>query len=69
MTNMSAAFDLLKRDILMDKLISRGEISEGLALLIQDFLDGRKMIVNMGNEYSNEHQQTIGCVQGSTLGP
>jgi len=67
--DMSAAFDLLRRDILLHELRTRGNLSEGLLFLISDFLDGRKMKTEVDGKLSGEHELKVGCVQGSTLGP
>jgi len=58
--DMSAAFDLLRKDILMDEIEKRGNITEGLAFLIRDFLDERKMITEVDGKRSQEKELQVG---------
>jgi len=58
--NTSAAFDLLHKDILRDEIEDRGNISEGLAFLIRDFLDERKIVTEVDGKRSQERELEVG---------
>jgi len=65
--DLSAAFDLLRIDVLEEEL--RGKISSGLSHIIRDFLTDRCAIVEINGVRSQKRLIPLGCVQGSTLGP
>jgi len=67
--DLSAAFDLLRADVLIQDLRHRKMISEGLSFLILDFLWKRKFLVDIDGDCTGPVDLDIGCVQGSTLGP
>jgi len=48
--DLSAAFDLLRPDLLFDKLV--GKIPGGLLRFMMDFLSDRRFYVNIGNATS-----------------
>ena len=64
--DMSAAFDLLRADVL-EKCTA--DLPEGLQWCIQDFLSERRFQVALEEFKSREHTLEVGCVQGSVLGP
>jgi len=65
--DMSAAFDLLSRNVLLHELRSRGSL-ECLTFLISDLLDGRKMKTEVADgKLSKEYDLKVGYVQGLTL--
>ena len=66
--DMSAAFDLLDKDILIPKLGAHG-FPERIIAIYKDFLSDRKAVVQVGEELSNAFDQKVGCVQGSPSGP
>jgi len=66
--DLSAAFDLLRPNILMNTLTKMG-VSGGLAYVIKDFLSSRKIYVDINGQISQSIDMTVGCVQGSILGP
>lgn len=65
--DLSAAFDLLRPDILQATLSN--VISPGLLNTIMDFLSERKFCVEVNGKRSNAKSLKVGCVQGSILGP
>jgi len=65
--DLSAAFDLLRRDK-FDHLIGP-QMSDGLRFAVLDFPSSRLMRVKVGEGKSTPRQLEVGCVQGSTLGP
>jgi hypothetical protein len=62
--DMSAAFDLLRPG-----LFHGLDIEEGLMNILLDFMTGRTFRVKVGNALSEENGFSVGCVQGSILGP
>ncbi len=66
--DLSAAFDLLRADTLLD-LFRERDISDGLVFTIVDFLQNRSFLVEVEGKRSEPVDLNIGCVQGSTLGP
>jgi len=67
--DLSAAFDLLRVDTLLEMISSRTTISSGLKHILIDFLTERKMLVEVENIRTDAIDLPIGCVQGSILGP
>jgi len=67
--DLSAAFDLLRVDTLLETISSRTTISGGLKHILIDFLTERKMMVEVDNIRTDAIDLPIGCVQGSILGP
>jgi hypothetical protein len=65
--DLSAAFDLLRMDV-FDRVMS-DRLSPGLRHCILQFLDKRKIQVEVSGTRSQEACLELGCVQGSSLGP
>jgi len=65
--DMSAAFDLLRRDTFYENL--KDELEPGLMWTLLDFLNKRKFMVKLNNSESSLRNLDRGCVQGSVLGP
>jgi len=65
--DLSAAFDMLRKDTLASDL--SGQIPSYLINLISDVLSGRKFFVNVNKSNSRIHTLERGCPQGSVLGP
>jgi hypothetical protein len=65
--DLSAAFDLLRKDTL-DAILS-DILSPGLRKVIYDFLSERKCVISANEKTSREFDISLGCVQGSVLGP
>ena len=66
--DMSAAFDLLDKSILIPKLRAHG-FPERIIAIYKDFLSGRRAVVQVGESVSEPFDQEVGCVQGSPSGP
>ena len=66
--DMSAAFDLLDKSILIPKLRAHG-FPERVIAIYNDFLSDRKAVVQVGESISEPFDQEVGCVQGSPSGP
>jgi len=64
--DLSAAFDLLRPEI-MEKNLQNLPIA--LSRPIIDFLTDREYVVDVNGKRSNVKKITVGCVQGSVLGP
>ncbi len=67
-TDMSAAFDLLDKDILLPRLQKLG-IPSSLCSIYKEFLSNRRAFVQCGESRSEEFDIPVGCVQGSPSGP
>jgi hypothetical protein len=67
-TDMSAAFDLLDKDILLPRMAKLG-IPPNLIRIYEDFLSDRKAYVQCDQSSSEEFAIPVGCVQGSPSGP
>ena len=67
-TDMSAAFDLLDKEILLPRMKKLG-VPENLIQIYDDFLSERKAYIQCGQSTSAEFQIPVGCVQGSPSGP
>jgi len=63
--DMTAAFDLLRPNIFDENSPFDNPITNQL----MDFMSNRQMKVQYGNKMSKTHDITVGCVQGSVLGP
>lgn len=66
--DLSSAFDLLRFQILINRLIEL-KVSSKLVNVIENFLADRSGFVDVGGSFSNLRNILIGCVQGSVLGP
>ena len=67
-TDMSAAFDLLDKDVLLPRMQKLG-IPSSLCSIYNDFLSNRRAFVQCGESKSEEFDIPVGCVQGSPSGP
>ena len=67
-TDMSAAFDLLDKEVLLPRMKKLG-IPQNLCRIYDDFLSNRRAFVQCGESKSDEIDIPIGCVQGSPSGP
>jgi hypothetical protein len=66
--DMSAAFDLLDKSILIPKLRAYGFLERVIAIY-NDFLSDRKVVVQVGVSVPGPFDQEVGCKQGSPSGP
>ena len=66
--DISAAFHLLEKSILIPKLWAHG-FPERIISIYDDFLSDRKAVVQVGESISEPFDQEVGCVQGSPSGP
>ena len=66
--DFSKAFDSVRHDFLIDKLLNIG-INGSLLKWIIDYLSNRTQIVNVNGFKSSEKKICSGVVQGSVLGP
>ena len=67
-TDMSAAFDLLDKDVLLPRMAKLG-IPTNLIRIYDDFLSDRRAYVQCDQYSSEEFDIPVGCVQGSPSGP
>jgi len=67
-TDMSAAFDLLDKEVLLPRMMKLG-IPQSLCNIYEDFLSDRRAYVQCGQARSEEFTIPVGCVQGSPSGP
>ena len=67
-TDMSAAFDLLDKEILLPRMQKLG-IPSSLCSIYNEFLSNRRAFVQCGESKSEEFDIPVGCVQGSPSGP
>jgi hypothetical protein len=67
-TDMSAAFDLLYKAILLPCMQKLG-IPLTLCSIYNEFLSNRRAFVQCGEYKSEEFDIPVGCVQGSPSGP
>jgi len=67
-TDMSAAFDLLDKEVLLPRMIKLG-IPQTFCRIYDDFLSNRRASVQCGESKSDEIDIPVGCVQGSPSGP
>lgn len=68
MLDLSAAFDTINHDLLLQKLQNLGIVGDALNY-IRTYLTGRTQQVIVGSEYSDCHELKTGVPQGSLLGP
>jgi hypothetical protein len=68
LTDMSAAFDLLDKEVLLPRMKKLG-IPQTLCRIYDDFLSNRRAFVQCGESKSEEIDIPVGCVQGSPSGP
>ena len=66
--DQSAAFDVLQKDILLEKMKHLGFLKKALRL-IGDYLTGRQTKVKVGTEVSDWVTLVLGSGQGSSLSP
>jgi len=66
--DLTAAFDLLRKEILFDVLIEKG-LSHDLIRVIYNYLTDRQGYVQIGENRSIVEDIKVGCIQGSILGP
>ena len=66
--DFSIAFDTIKHEILLKKLIKLG-ISEDFFWLIHDYLSGRTQSVKVNSSVSSKMPITSGVPQGAIIGP
>ena len=67
--DMSAAFDLIRDDILVDTLQTHFGITDKALLWVRSYLDGRRQRVEVDGILSREFGVLWGVPQGSCLGP
>ena len=67
--DLSAAFDTIDHDILLNRLKTSFGISGTALLWFQSYLSGRKQKIKVKNVYSDEVTVLYGVPQGSVLGP
>ena len=67
--DMSAAFDTVDHDILLQRLSSRFGIAGDALNWIQSYLSDREMTVMLDGVKSKAHRQTCNVPQGSVCGP
>ena len=67
-TDMSAAFDLLDKDVLLPRMSKLG-IPPSLCNIYREFLSERRAHVQCGQSRSADFCIPVGCVQGSPSGP
>jgi hypothetical protein len=66
--DLSAAFDLLDKDILFKKMENLG-LPKHLNLIVKEWLSDRWAYVSVNNANSSFFKVNLGCVQGSVIGP
>ena len=66
--DFSKAFDKIKHDIVLKKLLQLG-VSENFVLLLRDYPNRRTQRVKINNSLSDKRSITSGVPQGSILGP
>jgi len=65
--DLSAAFDLLRPDIFLETI--REKIPLGIMQVLMDFTSNRSFKVDVHGIMSKQKELSVGCVQGSILGP
>jgi len=66
--DLTAAFDLLRKEVLVEILVKKN-VPVGMIRLIFEYLSDRWGFVQLANERSCVRSIRVGCVQGSILGP
>ena len=69
MLDLSAAFDTVNHEMLLNRMESRFGISRTVLDWFRSYLDGRKQKVIVNNAMSEEIYLNCGVPQGSCLGP
>ena len=69
MLDLSAAFDTIDHDILLDRLFYTFGIQENALKLIRTYLQDRNQKIKINNLYSQDLPVSFGVPQGSVLGP
>ena len=67
--NLSAAFDTVDHNILLNTLQNKFRISENAFKWVNSYLRPRTCKVNINNSYSSERQLNFSVPQGSVVGP
>jgi len=67
--DLSAAFDMLRKNTLVAELKDSGLVPHTIIRAIDDFLADRKCVVEVDGVESKQFDVPMGCVQGSVLGP
>jgi len=67
-TDMSAAFDLLDKEVLLPRMQKLG-IPLSICSIYDNFLSNRRAFVQCGESRSDVFDIPVGCVQGSPSGP
>ena len=67
--DLSAAFDTVDHQILLERLEKENFVTKGALQLIKSYLEGRKFSVTVGKESSDLYDLLYGVPQGSILGP
>ena len=67
--DLSAAFDTVDHDILIDRLYHSFGIRDEVLSWIRSFVTGRTRRVRVGDQYSSSSAVYYGVPQGSVLGP
>ncbi len=65
--DLSAAFDMLRKDTLINNV--KRTLGDNISSAVYDFLSDRKCLISVGDANSEILDVSIGCVQGSVLGP
>ena len=66
--DFSKAFNVLKHNILLEE-VNRAGIKGDAFKWVGDWLTGNDFQCRVKNQLSKAHNITLGCRQGSTLGP
>jgi len=66
--DLTAAFDVLRKEVLVDILIEKG-VPMYLIRIIHEYLSDRLGYVQVGNSVSMVKDIKAGCIQGSIVGP
>ena len=67
--DLSAAFDTIDHDILINRLEKHIGFSECVLNWFKTYIRGRKYYVSLGGHVSEKHRSCYGVAQGSCLGP
>jgi hypothetical protein len=67
--DLSAAFDTIDHDILINRLENLIGFSDCVLNWIKTYIRGRKFCVSLGDHMSEKHESCYGVAQGSCLGP